>query len=339
MDIDCRMTTQRQGRFLESSRLEPTTKAIIPYTSSEEFPKGARNLWKPTGKPLILSEKLSFTDYKGSSQEFNLTENTIITSAERILIDNIFIAHKKGDIKHQIACLNGLSLYFHNIHNNEICYILFTGDNKGIYKEWTEIIHYTKSQKNPKYKKYNSLSAAYKDAQIYLGHKYNVSEKLKTKWVEIYENPQLEMETSAEKATLQDQIIKHKEQQLLLEKQLQTERARNIELIKRMEDLQKEAKHKEEMISYAGATAGQPITKEDKIIERLSEIQQDLSTVISGLNQFDERPSEGWDEWWLEMACRANKIEKIPESTKTSEAQDEEYRDGALEQYVASIKM
>lgn len=116
--------------------------------------------------------------------------------------------------------------------------------NKGIYKEWTEMIHYTKSQKNPKYKKYNSLSAAYKDAQIYLGRKYNVSEKLKRKWAEIYENPHLEMETSLEKAALQDQIIKHKEQQLLLEKQLQTERVRNVELIKRLEDLQKEAKNK-----------------------------------------------------------------------------------------------
>lgn len=64
------------------------------------------------------------------------------------------------------------------------------------------------------------------------------------------------------------------------------------------------------MISYAGATTGQPITKEDKIIEKLSEIQQDLSTVINGLNQLDERPSGGWDQWWLDMACRATKIFK-----------------------------
>ncbi|MBA0579752.1 hypothetical protein Gorai_021998, partial [Gossypium raimondii] len=85
-------------------------------------------------------------------------------------------------------------------------------DNKRIYKEWTEIIHYTKSPKNPKYKKYSSLSAAYKDVQIYLRHKYNVSEKLKNKWTEGYENPQLGIETSTEKAAFQDQIIKHKEQ-------------------------------------------------------------------------------------------------------------------------------
>lgn len=127
MDVDCRMTTRRQRRFLESA-LPESTKAIIPYTSSEEYPEGAKNLWKPTGKPLIPSDKLSFTEYNGSSQEFNLAENTVITSAERILIDNIFIAHKRGDVKHQIACLNGLSLCLHNIHNNEICYILFTGD-------------------------------------------------------------------------------------------------------------------------------------------------------------------------------------------------------------------
>lgn len=93
------------------------------------------------------------------------------------------------------------------------------------------------------------------------------------------------------------------------------------------------------MISYAGAAAGQPITKEDKIIEKLSEIQQDLSTVITGLNQLDERPSEGWDQWWLDMACRANILEKIPDCPKNSDAQEEEYQDGALEQYVASIKM
>ncbi|MBA0857511.1 hypothetical protein Goshw_013336 [Gossypium schwendimanii] len=208
---------------------------------------------KPTGKPLMLSGKLSFTDYNGSGQKFNLAENTIITSAERILIDNIFIAYKRGDIKHQIACRNGLSLYL-DIHNNEICYILFTGDT------------------------------TYKDGQIYLGHKYNVLEKLKTKWAEIYENPRLEIEIVAEKAALQDPIIKHKEQKLLLGKQLQTEQVRNIELIKRMEDLQKVAKNEEDMISYAGATAEQPTTKKDKIIEKLSEIQQDLSTVINGLN-------------------------------------------------------
>ncbi|TYI63563.1 hypothetical protein E1A91_D09G027400v1 [Gossypium mustelinum] len=130
---------------------------------------------------------------------------------------------------------------------------------------------------------FGSLSATYKDAQIYLGHKYNVLEKLKTKWAEIYENPHLEIEIVAEKAALQDPIIKHKEQKLLLGKQLQTEQVRNIELIKRMEDLQKVAKNEEDMISYAGATAEQPTTKKDKIIEKLSEIQQDLSTVINGL--------------------------------------------------------
>ncbi|MBA0683370.1 hypothetical protein Goari_025034, partial [Gossypium aridum] len=124
----------------------------------------------------------------------------------------------------------------------------------------------------------------YKDAQIYLEHKYNVLEKLKTKWAEIYENPHLDIEIVAEKAALQDPIIKHKEQKLLLGKQLQTEQVRNTELIKRMEDLQKVAKNEEDMISYAGATAEQPTTKKDKILEKLSEIQQDLSTVINGLN-------------------------------------------------------
>ncbi|MBA0788970.1 hypothetical protein Gotri_025463 [Gossypium trilobum] len=130
----------------------------------------------------------------------------------------------------------------------------------------------------------SDTSATYKDAQIYLGHKYNVLEKLKTKWAETHENPHLEIEIVAEKAALQDPIIKHKEQKLLLGKQLQTEQVRNIELIKRMEDLQKVAKNEEDMISYAGATAEQPTTKKDKIIEKLSEIQQDLSTVINGLN-------------------------------------------------------
>ncbi|MBA0640908.1 hypothetical protein Goklo_023805 [Gossypium klotzschianum] len=47
------------------------------------------------------------------------------------------------------------------------------------------------------------------------------------------------------------------------------------------------------MILYVGATTRQHIIKEEKIIERLSKIQPDLSTVISGLNQFDERPSKG----------------------------------------------
>ncbi|MBA0803589.1 hypothetical protein Gohar_013783 [Gossypium harknessii] len=70
------------------------------------------------------------------------------------------------------------------------------------------------------------------------------------------------------------------------------------------------------MISYAEATAEQPITKEDKIIEKLSKIQEDLSTNISWLNQFDERPSEGWDQWWFNLACRANIIEKFQKSQK-----------------------
>ncbi|KAB2011519.1 hypothetical protein ES319_D09G026600v1 [Gossypium barbadense] len=110
---------------------------------------------------------------------------------------------------------------------------------------------------------FGSLSATYKDAQIYLGHKYNVLEKLKTKWAETHENPHLEIEIVAEKAALREPIIKHKEQKLLLGKQLQTEQVRNIELIKRMEDLQKVAKNEEDMISYAGATAEQPTTKKD----------------------------------------------------------------------------
>ncbi|KAH1089396.1 hypothetical protein J1N35_016653 [Gossypium stocksii] len=98
----------------------------------------------------------------------------------------------------------------------------------------------------------------------------------------------LESKTSAETTALRDQILQLERQNLHLQKQLQVERERNNELIKRLEESQREARKKKEMTSYAGAVAGQPITREDKII--------DVSAIINGLSQFDERPSEGWDQ-------------------------------------------
>ncbi|MBA0701588.1 hypothetical protein Goari_026958, partial [Gossypium aridum] len=97
----------------------------------------------------------------------------------------------------------------------------------------------------------------------------------------------LNLNRTAETAALRDQILQLKRQNLHLQKQLQAERERNNELIKCLEESRREARNKKEMTSYAGAVAGQPITREDKMI--------DISAIINGLSQFDERPSEGWD--------------------------------------------
>ncbi|PON45397.1 Ribonuclease H1, N-terminal [Trema orientale] len=214
---------------------------------------------------LRLSDRLSFSDFSKTTWAFKAQEGIELAKPEKILIDNLWVAHNRHDTKHIIATLNGLSIYFSKKNDDFKCYVVFNGPRPGIYKSWASVTQITKGF-NSQYKKYNTAQAAIIDAQTYIGQKYYIDPDIK----DHMPNGPSNVESIIEAHTFNKEIINLKKQVIELEEKNQMLQERVIIAEKRKidQDLQ---------ISYAGATSEEGLTE--------------------GINMLDSGPSDPWVEW------------------------------------------
>ncbi|KAH1072283.1 hypothetical protein J1N35_024611 [Gossypium stocksii] len=246
----------------KASQMGMNTQDILATIKTKQ-PTGVsfgKSITKPMHeKPkLILSNKLSFSDYKGSGQEFKLAKGTNITDTERILIDNIFIAHKKGNMKHIIASLNGLALYLTNNKAGSPCDIAFHGKHKGICKKI--------SRSSPIRKKTGgTLIEALHEADTYLPKPY-------------YKSPEVIVDLKQkgpESAQRLDEITD-------MRRTIRELEAQKLELKQQNELLREKIEHlqKPEATSYAVAITGEPTTIEDKIYQKVATVEENTEQIF-----------------------------------------------------------
>lgn len=115
-------------------------------TSLEE---GEDKKWTPT-KNLKMTKDLTFTDFTGSGKEFNHREGITLSFEHKVLLDNLFIAAKRQNIKHTIACTNGFA---HILSGKKptAFYVLYTSKQPGIYATWAEVANIIKQDKSHRF--------------------------------------------------------------------------------------------------------------------------------------------------------------------------------------------
>ncbi|MCF8704085.1 RNase H1/viroplasmin domain-containing protein, partial [Corynebacterium sp. MC-02] len=104
-----------------------------------------------------------------------------IDRPQKCLIDNLWQAYNKKDIKYFIACLNALSQYFteKNIDKKFKYYVVIHGKINGVFHTWQEVIDSIKEVKNPLFKGFNDFCEALDYARGALGPNYFISPTLR----------------------------------------------------------------------------------------------------------------------------------------------------------------
>lgn len=221
---------------------------------------------------LKLSDRLSFSDYSRTNMAFNVQENAHISYPEKILMDNIWVAHNNSNKAHMIANLNGLGLYFQNMKkNNKKYYVLFKAAvdcQLGIYPN----IEYILNLKDPKFKVCNNLSEAIKEAHIYCQGPIYVDPELKDEAMKHFNK----RETSADPAEINGSIKKIKQENVALKKAMVSykktvvDKDEEIALLKsRIEQIQKKAP---KVSKFSLATHRKPISFEDKMMKKMDQL-------------------------------------------------------------------
>ncbi|PON36435.1 hypothetical protein PanWU01x14_328400 [Parasponia andersonii] len=126
------MSSRGRGRGpITMSKPNNRPKYIISEDGTIETQAQTSQTWTPS-KTIAILKTLKFTDFEGSGWEFNLPSGAYLSYNEKIIIDNIWVVHKRTDLKHQIACLNALIYIF---SQKKKYYVIYTRPTLGIYKD------------------------------------------------------------------------------------------------------------------------------------------------------------------------------------------------------------
>lgn len=131
-------------------------------------------------------ERLQFGKYNlicfpTSNFSFKVMPECNINKPQRCLIDNLWNAYHKQDLKYFIASLNALSQYFtdKNTDKKFKFYVVVHGKTQGVFQTWLKVIESIKDIKTPLFKGFNEFTEALDYARGILGPNYYISPALR----------------------------------------------------------------------------------------------------------------------------------------------------------------
>ncbi|KAK2997460.1 hypothetical protein RJ639_025966 [Escallonia herrerae] len=239
-------------------------------------------------------------NYSGSPHEFNTLDKISLSSQQKIILDNLWVAHKKNDRKHIIACLNDLAKMFSKSNPDKqiLIYVILDGKINGIFSSWAEVAFNTKGHKNAKFKKYPSFKEALRDANMYLVKPFHISPKLHhhikpddTASSSNVNSKDLEAENAQQMLRL-DALEDHIQ---TLEESIQSLNMERESLIKKNQILEKKVTD-----LMAGASMKSALQDQDPIstlLSKVKEIAEKQEAMTDLLQSHDNKPSLGYDQW------------------------------------------
>ncbi|KAK3043131.1 hypothetical protein RJ639_000020 [Escallonia herrerae] len=170
-DLSNIMKGQSKRTFNRSDSGESSSTPPQIHIPQIQYPENVTAVTEPALKKLKIYDH-EYSDFSDTTHGFNVIEKDQISRAQKVLIDNLWVAHKRNDRRHMIACLNDtvkMLIRSSPPTAKQIpAYVIYDGRIKGIFHSWAEVSYNTQSFKNAKFKKYTSLEEAYREASIYL---------------------------------------------------------------------------------------------------------------------------------------------------------------------------
>ncbi|KAK3043132.1 hypothetical protein RJ639_000021 [Escallonia herrerae] len=304
-DLSNIMKGQSKRTFNRSDSGESSSTPPQIHIPQIQYPENVTAVTEPALKKLKIYDH-EYSDFSDTTHGFNVIEKDQISRAQKVLIDNLWVAHKRNDRRHMIACLNDtvkMLIRSSPPTAKQIpAYVIYDGRIKGIFHSWAEVSYNTQSFKNAKFKKYTSLEEAYREASIYLVKPFHITPRLQAEIAKI-QNASSSGSSSQNLPKIED-----------LEDHIQTLEATIQQLNTETEELRKERdlliskNHTIEQkivnlqIGADALMATEEQTPIEKVLSKIKHMSDVQEAMLSVIQAHDNRPSVGYDQWLEQFA-------------------------------------